>query len=46
VEDIDAAVRKVEAVGGVIALPPMPIPGQGTISIYFLGGIEHGLWQR
>jgi len=28
-----------------VALPPIEIPGQGTFSVYILGGIEHGLWQ-
>jgi predicted enzyme related to lactoylglutathione lyase len=45
VDDIAAAVRSAEAAGAQIALPPMEIPGQGTIAIYVLGGIEHGLWQ-
>ncbi len=46
VEDIHAAAKSAEDAGAQIALPPMEIPGQGTISIYILGGIEHGLWQR
>ncbi len=46
VEDIAAAVKAAEAAGGKIAVPPMEIPGQGTIAIYVLGGIEHGLWQK
>ncbi|MEL7237968.1 MAG: hydroxylase [Planctomycetota bacterium] len=45
VEDIEAAVTAAEAAGAKIALPPMPMPGQGTFAIYILGGIEHGLWQ-
>ena len=45
VEDIKAAVKAAEAAGANIAMPPMPIPGQGTFAIYILGGIEHGLWQ-
>ena len=45
VDDINAAVEAAEIAGAVVALPPMPIPGQGTFSIYILGGIEHGLWQ-
>ena len=46
VDDIHAAVKAAEAAGAVIAMPPMPIPDQGTFSIYILGGIEHGLWQN
>lgn len=46
VDDIQAAVKAAEAAGAQIMVPPMPIPGQGTCSIYILGGVEHGLWQR
>ncbi len=46
VDDIHAAVKAAENAGATIALPPIPIPGQGTFSIYILGGIEHGLWQN
>lgn len=45
VGDIDAAVRAAEEAGAQVAVPPTEIPGQGTFSIYLLGGIEHGLWQ-
>jgi len=45
VDDIEAAVKAAEKAGAEVALPPMKIPGQGTFSIYILGGIEHGLWQ-
>jgi predicted enzyme related to lactoylglutathione lyase len=45
VEDIEDAIQAAEAAGAQIALPAMKIPGQGTISIYILGGIEHGLWE-
>jgi len=45
VEDIEAAVKAAERAGATVAFPPMEIPGQGTFSIYILGGIEHGLWQ-
>lgn len=45
VDDIDAAVKAAEKAGAQVAVPPMKIPGQGTFSIYILGGIEHGLWQ-
>ena len=46
VDDITAAVAAVEKAGGTIAVPPMEIPGHGTIVIYFQGGNEHGLWMR
>lgn len=46
VEDIDLAVSKVEAQGAKIAMPPTEIPGKGQFSIYILGSIDHGLWQR
>lgn len=45
VDDIRAAVKAAEASGAEVAIPPMEIPGQGTFSIFILGGIEHGLWQ-
>ncbi|MFK7960931.1 MAG: VOC family protein [Phycisphaerales bacterium] len=46
VDDIEAAVEAARSAGGQVALPPTEIPGQGTFSIYLLGGIEHGLWQN
>lgn len=46
VDDIEAAVAAVVKAGGVIALPPMELPGHGTCAIYFQGGIQHGFWQR
>lgn len=45
VDDVARAAAKAEAAGGVIALPPMKIPGHGNIAIYLLGGIEQGIWQ-
>lgn len=45
VDDIEAAVKAAEKAGANVALSPTEIPGQGTISIYIIGGIEHGLWQ-
>ncbi|MDF1808515.1 MAG: hypothetical protein P1U42_02365 [Phycisphaerales bacterium] len=45
VDDIKSAVKSAQKAGAEIAIPPMKIPGQGTFSIYILGGIEHGLWQ-
>jgi len=46
VDDLAAAVEAARAAGAEIAIPAMEIPGRGTIAIYILGGIEHGLWQR
>lgn len=46
VDDLEGAIKSAEASGATIGVPAMPIPGQGTIAIYMLGGIEHGLWQR
>ncbi|MFP3940125.1 MAG: hypothetical protein ACLF0P_07455 [Thermoanaerobaculia bacterium] len=40
-----AAVNAAEAAGGEVAVPPTEIPGHGTFAIYFLGGIQHGLWE-
>ena len=45
VTDIESAVAAAEAAGGMIALPPMEIPGQGSCAIYIQGGIHCGLWQ-
>ena len=45
VEDIEAAVAAAKDSGAEIAVPPMPLPGHGTIAIYIQGGIEAGLWQ-
>jgi uncharacterized protein len=46
VDDIEAAVKAAEAAGGEIALGATELPGQGKCAIYFLGGIQHGLWQN
>lgn len=45
VADIDAAVKRAAQLGARVALEPMDIPGRGKVAIYFLGGIEQGLWQ-
>ncbi|MEQ1830971.1 MAG: hypothetical protein ABL921_33805 [Pirellula sp.] len=45
VEDIEATVAAASKAGAVIAVPPMKIEGHGQCAIYFLGGIEAGLWQ-
>lgn len=46
VDDIEAAVAAVVDAGAEIAHPPLEIPGHGTFAIYFLGGVQHALWQR
>ena len=46
VDEIEAAVEGASDAGAEIALPPTEIPGQGTIAIYILGGIQHGFWQQ
>lgn len=46
VEDIEAALEAAKQAGAAIMVPSMEIPGQGTIALYTLGGIEHGLWQN
>jgi predicted enzyme related to lactoylglutathione lyase len=45
VNDIEAAVAAAVASGGVVAHPPMALPGHGTFAIYIQGGIDHGFWQ-
>jgi len=45
VDDIDAAIEAVKAAGGEFAMLATDIPGNGKFAIYFLGGIQHGLWQ-
>ena len=45
VEDIEAALAAAVQAGGVVAHPPMLIPGHGTFAIYLQGGNDHGLWQ-
>jgi predicted enzyme related to lactoylglutathione lyase len=46
VDDIEAAVAKAVKAGGVVAHPPLKIPGHGTFAIYIQGGVIHGLWHR
>jgi hypothetical protein len=46
VEDIARAVKEAEAAGAKIAYPPTQQGDTGTWAIYFLGDVQHGLWQR
>ncbi len=45
VTDLAGAVKEAAKQGATIAIESMDLPGHGTIAIYFLGGIEQGLWQ-
>lgn len=45
VNDIEAASTEAEAAGAEFAMRATEIPGGGKFAIYFLGGIEHGLWE-
>ncbi len=45
VDDLERALAAAVEAGGEVALGEMEIPGRGTIAIYILGGIQHGLWQ-
>ncbi len=45
VDDIEAATTAAEAAGADFAMRATEIPGHGMFAIYFLGGIQHGLWQ-
>jgi hypothetical protein len=38
-------VQRAAELGATIALEPIEIPGRGRVAIYFVGGIEQGLWQ-
>lgn len=46
VDDIEAAIKTVEAAGGKFAMLATEMPGgHGKFAIYFLGGNQHGLWE-
>ncbi len=45
VDDLDAAVKRAADLGAEIAIERMEIPGYGVIAIYFMGGVEQGLWE-
>jgi uncharacterized protein len=46
VESIELALAAAVEAGGVVAHPPLELPGHGTFAIYFQGGIQNGLWQH
>ena len=45
VTNLDAATKEAKRLGATILLESMDLAGWGKISIYELGGIQHGLWQ-
>lgn len=45
VADIEAASKAAEEAGAEFAMRSTEIDGHGTFAIYFLGGIQFGLWQ-
>jgi predicted enzyme related to lactoylglutathione lyase len=45
VTDVHAAVQRAEELGATIAMGATEIVGRGTFAIYFIGGIQQGLWQ-
>lgn len=45
VDDIATAVSAATEAGGEFAVTPTEIPGHGTFAIYFLGGVQYGLWK-
>jgi hypothetical protein len=45
VPDLAAATQGAKASGATILLEAMDLAGWGSITIYEIGGIQHGLWQ-
>ena len=45
VKDIEAASATAEAAGAEFAMKATEVPGHGKFAIYFLGGIQYGLWE-
>jgi hypothetical protein len=45
VPDLAAAVEKATELGATMAIESMEIPGRGKIAIFFLGGVQQGLWE-
>lgn len=46
VDDLQAAMKKAEAHGAVIAYPPTQQGKRGTFAIVIQGGVQQGFWQR
>ncbi len=45
VDDIEAASQAAKSAGAEFAMTATQVPGHGTFAIYFLGGIQYGLWE-
>lgn len=45
VENVEKAAKRAEELGAKVALPPVPLGDHGKIAIYFVGGVEHGVWE-
>lgn len=45
VDDVDAEARRAVEHGAMLALAPTQLGAHGTIAIYFIGGIQQGIWQ-
>ncbi|MEM7214421.1 MAG: hydroxylase [Pseudomonadota bacterium] len=45
VDDISVAIEAAESACAEFAMKATEIPGHGTFAIYFLGGIQFGLWE-
>jgi predicted enzyme related to lactoylglutathione lyase len=45
VADLEAATRAAVQSGAKVLLESMDLPGRGRITIFELGGVQHGLWQ-
>ena len=46
VDDVAAATEAAEKAGGMVAHPPLEIPGQGEFSVVFIGGAQFGFWKN
>lgn len=46
VDDIYQAIDDAEASGATFAMRATEIPDQGKFAIYFLDGVQYGLWER
>lgn len=45
VENIEDAITKAEAAGAQFAMKATDVPSFGKFAIYFLGGLQFGLWE-
>ena len=37
--------KQAEALGAELILSCMELPGRGRVTVYKLGGVEHGMWE-